>query len=399
MRNGLGLVLTLALSLSCLGVGRKSAGEVRLPAEAPDHGAAFSNALYQTVGVRLEPGNQVEFVNNGKVFDAAMEEIRGARKNVHIVSFIWSDSETSRKLIAAITERAKKGVACRILVDAIGSIGFGDKQMNPLEAAGCEVHKFRPVPGQDDLARNHRKLIIVDGRVGITGGFGIDDKWKGRGKADDQWRDSNVRVRGPAVAAMQQAFAENWQEAARELLPEDAFPKLEKAGPTAAAFVSSTDSGVVTKGDRLTQLLIAAARKRVWIASGYFVPSDPILELLERKAREGVDVRVLAAGDKTDAPLYLGAQRDRMDRLVRTGARAFEYQPAMLHSKTMLIDDSLVEVGSCNLDALSLNKMEEGALVADDARLAKELEAQWVKDLKHSAERVDMTKVSPSAKR
>jgi cardiolipin synthase len=391
--------LAAVLSLGCFGVGRKPIGEVRLPAEAPDSGAAFSNALYQTVGVRLVPGNEVVWVNNGKVFDAAIAEIRKAKKSIHIVSFIWSDSDTSRRLTAAIADRARKGVACRIIVDAIGSIGFGERETAPLEDAGCAVQKFRPVPGQDDLARNHRKIIVVDGRVGITGGFGIDDKWRGRGKSEDQWRDSNVLVRGPAVAAMQQAFAENWQEAASELLPADAFPKLEKVGSTPAAFVASTESGVVTKTDRLMQLFIAAAHKRVWIANAYFVPSEPILELLERKAREGVDVRILAAGEKTDAHLYLGPQRERMDRLIGAGARGFEYLPSMMHSKTILVDDSLVQVGSSNLDALSLNKMDEGALVADDPKLAKELEEQWVEDLRHSGERVKLNDPRRSANR
>ena len=394
------IVLPLAFSLAaCFGVGRKSIGEVHLPAEAPEPGPDFSNALYQTVGVRLEGGNEVRWVNNGKVFEAAVAEIGKAKKSIHIVTFIWSESDTARRLVAAIADRTRKGVACRILVDAVGSLSFSEKESAPLEDAGCTVRKFRPVPGQDDLARTHRKIVVVDGRVGITGGFGVDDKWRGRGKSEEEWRDSNVLVRGPAVAAMQQAFAENWQEAARELLPPDSFPRLERAGETGAAFVTSTDNGVVTKGDRLMQLLIAAAKKRIWIANAYFVPSEPILQLLERKAQKGVDVRILAAGEKTDAHLYLGPQRERMDRLVVAGARGFEYQASMMHSKTVLVDDSLVAVGSSNLDALSLNKMDEAVLVADDARLAKELERQWVEDLKHSAERVKMDGASRSARR
>src|SRR5207237_9139634 len=147
-------------------------------------------------------------------------------------------------------ERARKGIACRIIVDAVGSLGFGEKETAPLEDAGCSVQKFRPVPGQDDLARNHRKIFVIDGRVGITGGFGIDDKWRGRGKSDDQWRDTNVLVRGPAVAALQQAVAENWQDAASEALPPDAFPKLGEEGGTGAAFVASTASGGGAKGAR-----------------------------------------------------------------------------------------------------------------------------------------------------
>src|SRR5207244_346837 len=282
-------------------------------AEAPEPGPDFSNALYQTVGVRLEGGNEVRWVNNGKVFEAAVAEIGKAKKSIHIVTFVWSESDTARRLVAAIADRTRKGVACRILVDAVGSLSFSEKESAPLEDAGCTVRKFRPVPGQDDLARTHRKIVVVDGRVGITGGFGVDDKWRGRGKSEEEWRDSNVLVRGPAVAA----------------------------------------------------------KKRIWIANAYFVPSEPILQLLERKAQKGVDVRILAAGEKTDAHLYLGPQRERMDRLVVAGARGFEYQASMMHSKTVLVDDSLVAVGSSNLDALSLNKMDEAVLVSDAARLAK----------------------------
>jgi cardiolipin synthase len=272
-------------------------------------------------------------------------------------------------------------------VDAVGSLSFSDEQTAPLREAGCDVRRSRPVPGQDDLARNHRKIVIVDGRVGITGGFGIDDRWRGDGLRDENWRDSNVRVHGPAVLDMQQAFAENWQETTQQLLPADAFPEPERPGKVRAAFVTSTEHGVVTHNDRLTQLFIAAARERIWLANAYFLPSEPILRLLERKAREGVEVRILAAGEKTDTGPYLGPQRERMDRLIAAGAKAYEYEPTMMHGKTMLVDRSLVAVGSCNLDPLSLNKMDEGALVADDPALAKQLERQWTQDLAHAKER------------
>ncbi|MFL5451458.1 MAG: phospholipase D-like domain-containing protein [Myxococcales bacterium] len=382
--------LLLALSCTaCFGIGRKPVGEVFLAPDAPDSGPDFANALFQTTAVRLEGGNTVEFINNGKVFDAVLSEIPKARSSIHIVTFIWSDGEESKQLMAAIAERARAGVQCRILVDAVGSLSFTDEQAAPMVKAGCEFHRFRPVPGQDDLARNHRKIVVVDGRVGITGGFGIDDRWRGDGLGSDgeAWRDSNVRVRGPAVLGMQQAFAENWQEATRKLLPVDAFPDPERPGKVRAAFVTSTEHGVVTRNDRLTQLFLAAAHERIWVANAYFLASEPILQLLERKAREGVDVRILAAGDKTDTTPYLGPQRERMDRLVAAGARAYEYEPTMMHGKTMLVDRSLVAVGSCNLDPLSLNKMDEGALVADDPELARQLERQWMQDLAHAKER------------
>ena len=236
-------------------------------------------------------------------------------------------------------------------------------------------------------------MVIVDGRVGITGGFGIDDRWDGDGRIDEppQWRDSNVRVRGPAVLDMQQAFAESWQEATGTLLPPDSFPPAEDAGRSLAAYVSSSENSVATKGDRLTQLFIAAAKKRVWISNAYFLPSSPIMALLARKAREGVDVRILAAGPRTDTKVYLAPQRTRMDELVRDGVKAYEYAPTMMHGKTMVVDDRIVAVGSCNLDALSLNRMNEGALVVADEKLAQEESVRFLQDLAFSTERIRAT--------
>jgi cardiolipin synthase len=382
------LLAALFLLAACRGVGRKPVGEFRLDATVPDHGAAFSSALFQTTGVQLKGGNAVDVFNNGSVFDAQLEEVSRAEKSVHIETFIWSSGKVSDRLVEALITKARKGVQCRVLVDAVGSMGF-EKIGEKLAYAGCAVRMFRPVPGQDDVARLHRKMLIVDGRTGFTGGFGIDDKWLGKGLSDDppEWRDSNLRVRGPAVRDMQQAFAQNWQEAGGELLPAAAFPDEGTPGDVHAAFVSSTEHGVVTNGDRMIQLLIEAGKRRIWISNAYFVPSTPIMELLGRKAREGVDVRVLAAGDKTDTPVYLKLQRERMDDLVKAGARAYEYAPAMMHGKTMLVDDTLVSVGSYNLDALSLNKLEEGALIVDDRRIALEEERRFIDDMAHSRQR------------
>src|SRR5207253_10758572 len=198
----------------------------------------------------------------------------------------------------------------------------------------------------------------------------------------------NVRVVGPAVLDMQQAFSESWQEVTGALLPADAFPKVAEAGPTWAAFVASSENSIATRNDRLTQLLIASARKRVWISNAYFLPSTPIMALLTRKAREGIDVRVLTAGDHTDTKPFLVPQRARMDQLARDGVRAFEYAPTMMHGKSMVVDDSIVMVGSCNLEPLSLNRMDEGALVAVDAKLAREESRRFLDDLARSTERV-----------
>jgi cardiolipin synthase len=194
-------------------------------------------------------------------------------------------------------------------------------------------------------------------------------------------------VRGPAVLDMQQAFAENWQEVTGALLPAAGGGEKSAAGSSLAVFVKSKENSIATADDRLTQLLIASARQRIWISNAYFLPSAPIMALLARKARQGVDVRVLAAGERTDMGPYLSPQRTRMDDLVREGVRGFEYQPTMMHGKTMVLDDAVVMVGSTNLDALSLNHMDEGALLVADPALAKEEARRFLQDLSHSVER------------
>ncbi len=353
----------------------------QLSVAIPSEGVAFNSALQQALGVELRPGHTVTLLSNGAVFDALDEEIRKARSSVHVLIYIWEKGVASDRIVAAIIDRAKAGVACRILVDDFGSPDFAKGVQPALTAAGCDVRLFRPgLADGDKLARNHRKVVVVDGRVGFTGGFGIRDNWLGDGVTDDGWRDANVRFTGPAVAGAQQAIAENWQEAGGPLFPPEAFPPADVSGPASAAFVASTISPVLTRSERLVQLMIQAAKKRLWIANAYFVPSRAILEMLKRKASEGVDVRLLMPGKhKSDSKTSAGAQHVEYGPLVERGIRIFEYQPSMMHAKTMVVDDELSVVASINLDPLSLNKLEEVALVVQDrafaANLARTFEA------------------------
>jgi cardiolipin synthase len=381
-----GLTLGVAMCLAgCFG--RATQGEVHLNDSAPSAGGSdFAMALYQSVGTSLVDGNRVRWVDNGEVFKTLHADVAHAKSSINLVTFIWSDGKTSDRLLGELADRVKAGAHCRLLIDFVGTLNPPIVLRNKLHASGCDVRWMRPVPGQDDMARDHRKLAIIDGRIGITGGFGIDDRWEGDGLSEKSWRDSAARVEGPVVRQMQQAFAENWQEAGGPLLPAADFPKLPAVGGARAAFVTSTENSVVTRADRLLQLLLSSARHRVWIQNAYFVPSEPLIGLLTRRAKEKLDVRVLAAGDKSDTKPYLPAQRARLDTLIQAGARGFEYDPAMMHAKTVLVDDNIVAVGSANLDALSLNKLDEGMLVVDDVAFASQLEAQWTKDLKHSKE-------------
>ena len=360
----------------------------RITAPVPADPDGFSNALYQSTQVKLVPGHQVELVNNGAIFDRLEEQLGQAKRSINIVLFIWRPTGPSARIVEVLSARAQAGVTCRILVDALASGEEFEKEVKPgLVAAGCDVRIFRPLAKGATDQRNHRKIVVIDGKVGITGGFGIEDVWLGNGRKPKEWRDSNVIVRGPAVNEMQQAFADNWQEVDGPLLPETDFPPQEAKGSTRAGFVSSTASAHLTKAERLSQLLIAAATKRVWIANAYFVPSPGMIELLVEKRQQGVDVRIMAASEQTDHPEILREQRATYPKLLEGGVRIWEYQPALLHSKTMLVDDHLSVVGSINLDRLSLAALEEGALVMSDPRVVAELVKTWDDDLTQCLEK------------
>lgn len=387
------LVATAVMSGCAACTTKEESLPFRLRGDVGSRGAEFATALYQTVGVRMVPGNHIRWANNGAVFDVMAEELARAKSSVHIVMFIWRPGKASERLLSVLTERARAGVACRVLVDPLGSPTF-EKEIKPrLAAAGCRAHLFRPLPADENLARNHRKILIVDGRVAVTGGLAIQDEWLGEARNEKEWRDTNARVEGPVVAQLQQAFAENWQETTGELLPASDFPGLTRtepglddAGEGWAAFVSSTANPEVTRAERLTQLMVRAARKRLWIAQSYFTPNGALTELLVEKARAGVDVRVLAPGDKNDQPAITFAQRASYDALLAAGVRLWEYQPSMMHAKTMLVDDRLVLVGSINYDPLSFNLLEEGSLVLEDDDAARRMEAFFLEDLRHARE-------------
>ncbi|HYV47776.1 MAG TPA: phospholipase D-like domain-containing protein [Myxococcaceae bacterium] len=348
----------------------------------------LEGALEEQVGERFRPDNQIALSENGQVFHDIAAAISKAKVSVNIVTFIWRPSGPSDEVLVPLLERARAGVKCRVVVDALGSRRFAGQVRPLLEGAGCEVRMHRP--REDDvLERNHRKIVVVDGVTGITGGFGIWKSWEGNGLEKDEWRDSNVVVRGPVVRELQRAFEASWIQAGGDPLPAGDLLAPPPAGDTRALFVASgaqdLDGGADrTRVERATVLLIRSATKRIWIANSYFVPSTEILSLLVAKSKSGVDVRVLAPGPIHDWTSIRAAQRDGYPELVAAGVKIFEYQPSMMHSKTMVVDDRLVIIGSTNLDPLSLRQMEEGSLVVEDAALARELEQHLEQDFRWS---------------
>ncbi len=390
MRNPWPLLVLALLLAGCPLPNHRHA--LRIRDDVPESPEGMSLAWYQTVGVELEPGNQVELVHNGHVFDVLEREIRAARSSIHILVYIWRPGDPSDRLIQALRER-HPGVACRILVDPLGSIRFQDDVKPQLVAAGCEVRVFRSLQGTIaslDLkriqSRLHRKLAVRDGVAGLTGGWGIWKSWEGEGRKPGEWRDANIWVQGPAVRGIQLAFAQNWQEAGGDMLPPDAFPDvIPPMGPARAGFVSHTGAPVLTNAERMTLLAIASAKKRLWISNSYFIPTGPIQDMLIAKAKAGVDVRVLTPGRHHDIPPVHEGQRATYARLLENGVRIWEYEVSMMHSKTILVDDRLSMVGSTNLDPLALSA-EEGSLVVDDPEMAAQLARAFEEDIQHSVE-------------
>jgi cardiolipin synthase len=352
-----------------------------------------SLALLQSVGTGLSPGNTVQLVQDARILEALEEEIRQARESLHLLASPWLEGEASARLLRAFAER-QPGVACRILVDPLHSPRFFHEVAPQLTAAGCEVRAFRPFLGEvvtfDDsrlVARNHRQLAIRDGRSGLTGGSGVGPSWRDGHGSPHGWRDTYLRIEGPAVRELQQAFTEGWQEAGGGLLPGSAFPPLSPAGPARAAYVTSTGSPSLSHTERLTQVLIASARHRLWITNACFVPSTATADMLSLKARQGVDVRVLVPGHRDAAsPSLRAAQRASYGLLLESGVRLWEYPPAPLRARTFLVDDGLVSVGSMNLEAHSHAQLDEGSLVVEDPSLARALAESFERDLAAAVE-------------
>ncbi|WP_434382329.1 phospholipase D-like domain-containing protein [Melittangium boletus] len=379
--------LALLLSSACATNGARTSDFV-LRGEIPADPEGLGLALYQTLGTPFTEGNQVEWIDNGALFELIAKDVRTAKSSINIVLFIWRSGEPGDSLAREIAQRTKEGVVCRVLLDPFGSNDL--EIVKPqLERAGCDVRIFRPLPADETLARNHRKLVIVDGRVGYTGGFGVHTVWLGDARNENEWRDVAVRAEGPVVAQMQQAFAENWQEMGGVLLPASDFAALHapvKAGGARAAYVSSTPNPELSRAERSILLMCKAARSRLWIGQSYFTPTSSLLELLVQQAHSGVDTRVLAPGDKNDQPAITLTQRLSYPDLATAGVRLWEWPISMMHSKVILADDHLVMVGSINFDILSYRLMEEGALIVDDKAFARQAERAFLSDFQKSVE-------------
>jgi cardiolipin synthase A/B len=341
----------------------------------------------------LESGNSMQVLQNGvQFFPALLRDISAARESVHIESFIWYDGKLARQMAGALAQKAKQGVEVRVLVDASGGRQLKGDVKEMLERAGVKVAHFHPLR-ISNLGRmnnrDHRKLMIIDGRIGYIGGFCIADEWMGDARHKKEFRDTGLRVTGPVVNRLQGAFAENWIEETGEIPGGDKyFPKIAPTGATTAHVAYTSPDGSVSAVQILYYMAIKAARREILIQNPYLLPDAEAIAALEDAVRRGVDVRIMVpSDDATDSPIVQHASHHHFGTLLRRGVRIFEYQKTLLHQKVIVVDGLWSCVGSTNFDDRSFQLNDEVSMGIIDPAVAGQLREAFFRDVRHARER------------
>ena len=361
---------------------------LKLPALDVGH-STFAATVAAYTGAAIVPGNRVDVLLNGdQIFPAKLRAISSAKKSINYAQYVFDEGEPSADIARALAERCRAGVAVNILLDAVGALTMPDEYRQMMSAAGCRLESFRPLsPFSIDRVnnRNHRRILVVDGRMGITGGSGTSGKWGGDGRTAEHWRDTDVWIEGPVVEQLQGAFVENWLEATGVALGgADYFPRpLVSKGQVSAQAVRSSPAGGSAALYTMFLLAMASAQRTIYITNPYFLPDSKMIDTVVQAAQRGVRVVILLPG-VIDHNLVRQASRSELGKLLRANVEVYEYQPALLHAKTMVVDGRWATVGSANLDPRSFNLNDEINIVVYDEVLAKRLERVFHDDLTRS---------------
>jgi cardiolipin synthase len=354
-------------------------------ADSPD----FSRAMDVLLGPALLKGNRFEALLNGdRIFPSMLESINGAKRSITFETYIYWSGSIGRKFADALAERSRAGVKVHVLLDWAGSSKMDQALLSEMERAGVQIERFHK-PKWYNLARmnnrTHRKVLVVDGRIGFTGGVGIADQWLGDAQDPQHWRDTHFRVSGPVVAQMQAVFLDNWMKATGEVLHgEDYFPALTPTGTGVAQMFSSSPSGGSESMQLMYLLAITAAQHTIHLSSSYFVPDDLTLRTLTAAIERGVKVQIITPGEHIDVETVRRASRARWGSLLEAGAEIYEYQPTMYHCKVMIVDGVWVSVGSTNFDNRSFRINDEANLNIYDKDFAAQQIAHFHADLARS---------------
>jgi len=399
-RFGTLILVLLVLALALIGLLTVTRGTpvsyvVTLSDSGPPavHDSLFDRTFELFTGTHIYPGNAVQAAMNGNgVYPVLWKDLRSAQHTITVQMYYSLPGKVADTMSAILRERARAHVRVLFLIDAFGSQHLSRGYLDSLRNDGVEVAKLRKLRwytvhnAQD---RSHVRVVVVDGRVGYTGGFGLADYWLGDGHHDDQWRESNVRFEGPAVMELQAAFSSAWAEATGELITGPLFfppSGFQPVGPTSAGLLYTAPTTGSTPAERFLALTISGARKTLYVTNSYFVPDDDFRRLLKRAVKRGVDVRILTVSSKTDVKTTWYAGRDHYEELLGAGVRVYEYQPTMLHSKTIVVDGVWSSVGSMNFDNRSLAFNNESNLVVLDTAFGRQMDSLFLDDLRYAKE-------------
>jgi len=332
------------------------------------------------------PGNSVEVFENGAYFDVMLEDIAAAKQSVHFETFLWQEGVLGGLVAGALAERARAGLKVRVLLDAVGSKKLGKAAEKQMKDAGCRVVKFhhRHIRNIGVMSeRDHRKLVVIDGRSAFVGGHCIVDTWLGNAEDKEHFADVSVRVRGPIVNVIQGVFSENWGSETGELfVGDDVFPALDAAGEITLHAAYAKPEGSAPAVKILHHTIICLAKKRIWIQNPYFIPEPEAIDAFGAAVKRGVDVRVMMPSTGgSDNPMVQHAGHRNFEKLLRNGVRLFEYPYTLLHQKTVAIDGVWCAIGSSNFDDRSFETNDEITLGINDPATTKQLEKIFEKYL------------------
>jgi len=353
----------------------------------------FAQTIELFTKTHIDPGNKVEILLNGDgTYPPLWRDISAAQRTITVQLYFCQPGAVADTMAKYLSERARAKVRVLLLLDAFGAGPLKDEWIDGLKAAGVEVVHLRPLKWytlHKTANRSHVRAIVVDGRIGYTGGFGLADYWLGDGRTEGQWRESNVRFEGPTVASLQATFAAGWAEATGELLTGDMFFPMEPSvveGNVHAGLMHSIPTIGSTPAERFFALSIAGARKTLYISNSYFVPGENLMQLLLRAVKRGVDVRVLTVSGQTDVKTTWYAGRSYYEKLLEGGVRIYEYSPSMMHAKSLVVDGMWSYVGSMNFDNRSIAFNDESNLLVLDGTVSAQLDSIFLEDLKYSEE-------------
>jgi cardiolipin synthase len=352
--------------------------------------------LEVTIGTPFTEGNSITVLKNGdRIFPAMLEAIRSAQSSVDLMTFVYWKGDISVEFAKAMSERARAGVRVRLLIDALGGRLIDKELVREMDESGVQVEWFRPPLMKSPFKSNHRlhrKVCVVDGGIGFTGGVGIAQEWCGDARNEQEWRDTHVRVQGPAVDGLQSAFIQSWAETGRPLYDEsDQFPVQPQVGNSTVQIVKGSATLGWDDMQSAFHVVLSEARERLRIATAYFAPDDDFLDTLCAAPARGVEVDLLLPGPHADKRVSQLTSEASYERLVDCGVRVWTFQPSMMHAKVMTIDGQAAVIGSSNFNRRSLDHDEEVVLISLDRDVAARLDADLDDDFSRSVQ-IDLTR-------